>query len=231
MKLIGLLGGTSWPSTFGYYEILNRAANERFGGYHSARILLSSIDYHPIKSLYPNGWDAIQNLLAQEILFLVDRKPDCLIVGNNTLHKALDPLLERLNLPVPVFHAGRLAAEEAVRAGYASVLLVGTPFTMEDGFFAKYFEDQGVTVVIPTPEDRARIKTWHTQLAKGIVSPACVEDLSVILTRYPQVDAVVLGCTELPLAIREDTSPKPLINPVLCQCAAAARFAFDEATS
>jgi len=52
MKTIGLLGGTGWSSTIGYYKILNELVGKRLGGYHSAKIILKSIDYHDIMSSY-----------------------------------------------------------------------------------------------------------------------------------------------------------------------------------
>src|ERR1700733_6317922 len=52
MKTIGLLGGTGWSSTIGYYTLLNEKVGQRLGGYHSAKIILSSVDYHDIMSNY-----------------------------------------------------------------------------------------------------------------------------------------------------------------------------------
>jgi len=231
MKTIGLLGGTSWPSTFSYYDALNRAAQKYLGGHHSARILLYSIDYHPIKNLYHDGWDKIPALLEQEIRFFLDKKPDCFILCNNTLHRALDQIREGLNITIPVFHAGHLAAEEAQHTGCKTVLLLGTAFTMEDGFFAKYFEAKGIRVVIPSYEDRQEIQKIKTELARGNIDPAYSEIFSTMLRRYPDVDAIILACTELPLAINEHNSPKPLINPIHCQCAASAKFAFGDVIS
>jgi len=226
MKVIGLLGGTSWPSTFCYYEALNRAAQDVFGGFHSARILLYSIDYHPLKSRYQNGWDEIPALLAKEIGFLLEKKPDCLIVCNNTLHRALDVIRADRDIPVPVFHAGHLAVEEALRQDFKKVLLVATAFTMEDGFFAKYFQDKGIEVIIPVAEDRAVIQAIQTQLAQGNNELSFEATFVSILNRYLDVDAIVLACTELPLLINEGNAPRPLINTIQCQCRAAAQFAF-----
>ena len=70
MKTIGLLGGTSWPSTIDYYRILNELAQERFGGHHSADLILRSIDYHEIKSRYHEGWEEIPALLGAELSHL-----------------------------------------------------------------------------------------------------------------------------------------------------------------
>ncbi|MEJ0063304.1 MAG: amino acid racemase [Alphaproteobacteria bacterium] len=226
MKTIGLLGGTSWPSTFSYYELLNRAAQKALGGHHSARILLYSIDYHPIKSLYHDGWDKIPALLAEEVRFFLAKGPDCLIICNNTLHRAFDQIRDSLNITIPVFHAGHLAAEEAQRQGHKTVLLLGTAFTMEDGFFAKYFEDRGIKVMIPNAEDRKSIQDIQSELALGNLDPSYPRIFAAMLKRYAEVDAIILACTELPLAINETSAPKPLINPIHCQCEAAAGFVF-----
>jgi aspartate racemase len=226
MKLIGLLGGTSWPSTISYYENLNRLAQQRLGGVHSARLLLYSIDYHAIKSQYQGGWQNIPALLADEIRSFIERRPDCLIICNNTLHKAYDMIEAELSIGIPVFHAGRLAASDAKQRGMKTVLLLGTAFTMEDGFFARYFEAQDIAVVIPSADDRKQIQTMQTELAAGKVHPSYQAVFQNILKRYPQAEAAVLACTELPLVVNEANSPLPLINPVDCQCTAAADFAF-----
>ena len=226
MKIIGLLGGTSWPSTFGYYDSLNRMAQAALGGFHSARILLYSIDYHPIKSLYHHGWDEIPAILEREIRFFLEKKPDCLILCNNTLHRALDQIQNRLSLSIPVFHAGLLVAEEAQKRGCKSVLLLGTAFTMEDGFFAAYFEARGIRVVIPSAADRQRIQTIQSDVASGNTNPSYGDVFATMLKAYESVDAIVLACTELPLVMNEKIAPKPLINPITCQCRAAASFAF-----
>ena len=67
MKTIGLLGGTSWLSTIDYYVTLNRMVAEKLGGFHSAQIILKSIDYHNIKSCYAKDWNKVAPLLEKEI--------------------------------------------------------------------------------------------------------------------------------------------------------------------
>ena len=68
MKCIGLLGGMSWESTVSYYQALNRACAERLGGLHSARVLLSSVDFAEIERLaaHAGDWPATARLLAAE---------------------------------------------------------------------------------------------------------------------------------------------------------------------
>ncbi|MEA1617646.1 hypothetical protein SOQ14_01825 [Erythrobacter sp. T5W1-R] len=75
-RLIGVLGGTSWPSTMLAYRKLNEHAKLRLGEHHSARILLYSIDYHSIKSRYHHGWNDIPHLLECEVRKLLAWRPD-----------------------------------------------------------------------------------------------------------------------------------------------------------
>ena len=110
LKTIGLLGGTSWPSTIEYYRTLNEFAQETLGGFHSANLLLRSIDYHDIKSRYYDRWSEIPSLLEQEIKAFVGLRPDCLVICNNTLHKAFDVIEGGLALPIPVFHIVKATA-------------------------------------------------------------------------------------------------------------------------
>lgn len=76
-KTIGLLGGTGWSSTIGYYTLLNELMHARLGGHHSAKILLKSIDYHDLWSNYGNEQKAAQ-LLEEELSGLIALRPDCM---------------------------------------------------------------------------------------------------------------------------------------------------------
>jgi aspartate racemase len=231
MRRIGLLGGTSWPSTVIYYRLLNELAQQRLGGYHSARLLVHSIDYHPIRSLYPGegvpgeAFDGIAPLLEAELLALAAAGPDCFILGNNTLHRSLDTFAHRLRLPGPLFHAVDVVAEAARAGGCRRVLLLATRFTMEDGFFARRLARHGIEAIVPGAGDRAEVQAIQTPLARGEDSPAFRERLHALIGRHRGLDAVVLGCTELPLAVDPGTSPLPVLDSVRLQCERAFAWA------
>lgn len=225
MKTIGLIGGTSWPSTIEYYRILNQLVSNKLGGFHSAKLLLKSIDYHDIKSSYAKDWNKIPALLKQEIQDFLPCKPDCLILCNNTLHKAFDSFSAQLGLSVPVFHAVNLTAEYALKMGYRNLLLLATKFTMEDEFFIKPLESSGLTVTIPNDSDRKKIQDIQSLLAQGVIKPEFIGQFRDIISRYENVNSVVLACTELPLAITAENCTLPIINPVVLQCEAAVKFA------
>lgn len=228
MKLIGLLGGTSWPPTMLYYEMLNQRINQKLASFNSSRILLYSINYNEIKKSYAINWGTInwgnvEKLLKIELEFFLTKKPGCLIICNNTLHKAFDNI--NLKLEIPVFHAGILSAMFAKMHGYKSVLLLGTKFTMEDGFFAKYFENLGIEVAIPNESDRMQIQNLQTQISSGIKNDNFFQNFTEILSNYKNVDAICLACTELPLYINSQNCTLPIINPIELQCSEAVNFA------
>jgi aspartate racemase len=228
MKTIGLLGGTSWPSTIEYYRLLNEMAQARLGGHHSAKLLLKSIDYHEIKSRYYARWDEIPALLRAEIeafVVLAPGGPDCLVICNNTLHKAYDSFAEDLALRLPVFHVVRETGAFARAQGWRRLLLLGTQFTMEDGFYHRGLERFGLEVSTPPTAQRAAIQAVQSQLARGVMEPAFRPFFRELVARHADVDAVVLGCTELPLAMAQADYALPLLNPTELQCRAAFEFA------
>jgi aspartate racemase len=226
LKTIGLLGGTSWPSTIDYYRTLNQLAQEALGGFHSANLLLRSIDYHEIKSRYYDRWSEIPTLLEQEIRGFVRGGPDCLVLCNNTLHKAFDSIEEGLALPIPVIHIVKATGRAARSNNLGRLLLLGTKFTMEDGFYHRGLEQFGLQVETPVEEDRVNIQQIQSQLAKGIVSEDFRSFFARLIGKYSgNVDAVVLACTELPLAIQQKDCAIPILNPTELQCREAFAFA------
>ncbi|MEO5586920.1 MAG: amino acid racemase [Novosphingobium sp.] len=227
MKLIGILGGTSWPSTILPYRMLNQEVQRRLGMHHSARIALYSIDYHEIRSSYLGDWSEIPELLLQEIRTLLSFSPDCWMIANNTLHKVYNQISDRLPTGPPLFHAIDLVCDHVVSRGLGKVLLLGTRFTMEDGYYAEPLRAAGVKVTIPDEADRERVQAIQTQLADGIVTDEFRDYFADLLQRHAAhgCEAVVLGCTELPLVITQDISPIETIDPLALQCRACVNFA------
>ncbi len=227
MRLIGVLGGTSWPSTILPYRILNEEVARRQGGTHSARIALYSIDYHAIRSCYSRDPAEIPALLRVEITRLLSFRPDCWMIANNTLHKYLEPWREELPATPPLFHAIDLVREHLVARGSPRTLLLGTRFTMEDGYYRDPLVKAGIEIVIPDEADRARIGEIQMELAEGNTDPAFAAWFAALLARHAGqgCHAVVLGCTELPLAITAAPPGMDLVDPLVLQCRACVDFA------
>jgi len=231
MKTIGLLGGTGWSSTIGYYSLLNTLVNERLGGYHSAKIILKSIDYHDIMSNYGKDPEKIADIVHQELIELSSLNPDCIIICCNSLHKYYDMVKYDLYFDpeIRVFHAVELVADYAKKKAYDKVLLLATKSTMEDGFFAEIVEKAGIEVVIPDLETCDKMQEILSQeLIHNIVIQEARDYFKNIIAAHPSCNAVILGCTEYPLLVDAHNSVLPIINPVELQCRAAADFALEE---
>ncbi|PRD56729.1 aspartate/glutamate racemase family protein [Sphingobacterium gobiense] len=224
-KKIGILGGTSYPSTLLYYETLNRLYHKKFGEYHSCPIILYSIDYNAIKSNYHDGWSIIPKLLKKELEILASFKPSCIIIANNTLHKAYDIIKDTLETGIPVLHIIDLTKQYIEKMGYNNVLLLGTKFTMEDSFFKQPLSDGGVNIVIPNEEERFKIQEIQTQVSSGSFQDYHVDYFkNVINKKYAHLDAFILGCTEIPLIYKNIDTNINLINTLALQCEEAMFF-------
>lgn len=225
MKTIGLLGGTGWSSTIMYYKLLNELVAQRLGGYHSAKILLKSIDYHDIMNNYYKNNEKIPQILHQELSHLIQLQPGCIMICCNSLHKYYDMIKEDLNSMIPVFHAVELTAKYVHEKNYNNVLLLATKFTMEDGFFTKTLEQNNIKVVLPKQEEQDRLHQIHQELMENIVTKKSKQYFSDLIKSYKNLDAVVLGCTEYPLVVDHSISDLPVIDPVYLQAISAVDYA------
>jgi aspartate racemase len=233
MKTIGLLGGTSWPSTFLYYDYINTHIHKKMGDYHSAKIILYSIDYHDIKQNYtrPDGWDIIPDLFHQELNKIYDLPIDCLIICNNTLHKAFDILSMQNKIPnknIPVFHALSLSAEWAFQNNNKSVMLLGTKYTMQNDFFKNYFIKHDIQVITPDDETQNKIQSIQTRTSSKQHTTDDIDWFNDFLFDCQNItDSIVLGCTELPLLVK-NPERLSLINSAELQCDTAINFVFTD---
>lgn len=228
MKTIGLLAGTSWPSSIEYYKLLNQMAQNHFGGHHSAKLIILNIDYHEIKQQYNDGWDKIPDILKKELLKLNYLKPDCILICNNTLHKAYDIFKDDITLDMPLFHMLEITAQTAKEENFKKLLLLGTKFTMENDFFKKHLEAFGAEVVVPNLEQRNQIQEFQSKLSKGIIEDDSKNYFIDLLKKYDDIDAVVLGCTELPLVIEQKGIKQHILNPLELQCQQAFKYAIKD---
>ena len=123
MKTIGLIGGMSWESTITYYQILNTLVREKIGGFHSAKLILFSVDFAEIEGFQTtNQWQEAGQLLADAAKSLEAAGADFLVLCTNTLHKVSDQITACTHLPF--IHIADALIEEIHRKGYKRVGLL-----------------------------------------------------------------------------------------------------------
>lgn len=214
MKTIGLLGGMSWESTVGYYQVMNEEVKVRLGGLHSAKILMYSVDFAELRELMLTcDWVSIGNHLADAARMLEQGGADMIVIGTNTMHKVAPQIQAAVS--VPVVHVADATADAVRELGFFSVGLLGTLFTMEDDFYTGRLKDHGLEVLVPNAEDRQLVdRIIFDELCKGVLEGASrTEYLRIIeemASRGAQV--IVLGCTEIGMLVRSGDTDIPTLD-------------------
>lgn len=223
MKTIGILGGMSWESTHEYYRLINEGIRKRVGGLSSAEIMMASVDFGPLaKAMNDGDWNFIEQTLSDRARRLTSSGVDFLIIATNTMHKLADALTIAA-APAQLIHIGDCAAAEAIRRGFSKVLLLGTRFTMEEEFYTNRLRDTGIAVIIPEKEARRRIdEIIFSELCIGDFRPESRDFLVKTVEKAARTgtEAVVLGCTELPLILTSKESPLPILDTMSLHAAA-----------
>ncbi len=230
MKTIGLIGGMSWESTVSYYRQINESIKDRLGGLHSAKVILYSVDFHDIERLQDIGdWDAAGVMLAEAAISLEKAGSDFLILCTNTMHKVA-PEIEAA-VSIPLLHIADPTAAEIKQAGYKTVGLLGTRFTMEQGFYRdRLSQRHELHVIVPNDKDRDTIhRIIYEELCLGVVLPESRSAYRRIMESLASqgAEAIILGCTEISLLVGQQDSKVPLFDTTAIHARAATEVALD----
>ena len=215
MKTIGLLGGMSWESTAGYYQKINIEVNKRLGKLHSGKILMLSVDFDEIEKLqHKDDWETLAVLLSDAALNIQKAGADFLLICTNTMHK-IAPEIES-ELSIPIIHIADATAEQLVKDGIKKVGLLGTKFTMEQDFYkGRLSEKYGIDVIVPSESEQNRVhEVIYTELCKGMIESKSRNEYLEIIRSLSQkgAKAVVLGCTEIPLLVKQQHTDVPIYD-------------------
>ena len=228
MKTIGLIGGTTWISTIDYYRAINEMTNKRLGGSHSSRCLLYSFDFQDISEIINrNDWGAVEQKFLTAATTLQTAGADCILFCANTAHVAAD--FVRKGISIPLIHIGEVTLEAVQKRGITKkVGLLGTGFTMEKDYIKKIFTAKNIEVLVPDPEDREFIhRTIFDELGKNIFLDATKKRYQSIIEQLASrgAEGIILGCTEIPLLIKQHDVALPVFDTTLIHSSAAVEFA------
>lgn len=230
MRRIGLIGGMSWHSTLQYYRVLQEETARRYGGHASAPVTIDSLDFAAVRALQLAGdWQAAGALLADSASRLEAAGADVVLIATNLMHKVA-PAVEAA-VGIPLLH---IADAVAAAAPGPTLGLLGTRWTMEEPFYADRLARHGLTTLTPGAPVRAEIDAVvFDELTQGIVSDRARTVLAAAATDLARrgADAVILGCTELELALRRGDVAVPLIDSMRTHALAALDAAMAPAAS
>jgi len=207
MKRIGIIGGLGPESTAEYYkEIINAFKNES-NDLNYPEIIINSINMSQFLGLMKlKKYNEVTALLLEKIEALKLAGAEFVAISANTPHLLFDQLQELST--IPLLSIVEATCEEAVQQGLKRTGLFGTGFTMNASFYSDVLTKQGIEVVIPDKKDRELINNkLFDEIEVGTFNDSTRNQLIAIIEKMvheQQIDALILGCTELPLILRDN---------------------------
>lgn len=214
MKTIGLLGGMSWESTVSYYQVINRDVNRALGGHHSAKIALISLDFAEVEAFQHQGrWEDAAGLLADAAWRVQEAGADLIVLCTNTMHKVARDIEKAVD--IPLLHIADATADALIADEVKRVGLLGTCFTMEQGFYKDRLEAYGIEVQVPEKAQRDQVhRIIYDELCHGEIEQASRQVMLSIMEELKAggAEAVILGCTEIALLVAQADTEIPLYD-------------------
>jgi aspartate racemase len=233
MKTIGIIGGVSWVSSIEYYRLMNEMVNKQLGGLHSAKILMYSIEFGNFSDeerLAEKGdWSLLNRTMIDAAQRLKRGGADFIVIASNTLNSRADDIQEKVQ--IPVLHIADATGEKVNKSGIKTVALLGTKYTMEQNFYRDRLEKKkyGLKVIIPNETEREYINSViFDELCAGKMYNESRERFVQIINRLVDEDgvqAVILGCTEIPLLIKQRDVKVPVFDTMTIHAEAAVKYA------
>ena len=229
MKTIGLIGGMSAESTVTYYKVINSVVNQKLGGFHSAKCLLYSVDFDEIERCQMSGeWEKSGEILADAARRLQKGGADFLVLCTNTMHKVAHAIQSAVN--IPFLHIAEATARRVKDAGIGKVCLLGTAFTMEEGFYKDVLAKNGIDVIVPDADDRKTVNdVIYGELCHGVIKDESRAKFVGIINKTAALGArgAILGCTEIGLLVGNGDITLPVFDTALIHAEEAALAALE----
>jgi len=223
MKKIGILGGMSYESTIKYYDLILQKYHDRYQDYYYPEILIYSLNFQKVIDYELGDDEGIYvNYLMTGINSLQNGGVDFIIMAANSPHAVYDKLVQRSK--VPILSIVEVTAEKAQQENLRKLLLLGIKFTMQSSFYKEYFAKSGMEVITPLDSEQDIINTIiFDELVIGKLTKESKNMLLKIVNDY-EVDAIILGCTELPLILQQNDTDVILLDTVELHVEAALNY-------
>lgn len=227
MRTLGLIGGTSWHSTIVYYRLINEMAGKRTGTHSNPPLILYSLN---VELMREHDTDKIKTTYLHIARKLEIAGARAIVICANTPHLVYEYVHDKIS--IPILHIADAIGIEAVSRGYKKLGLLGTKPTMEGDFLQKRLKEKfGIETIIP---DEDFIDEIHQYIASELTQGKFTESAKsffldhVQLLKERRAQAVIMGCTELPMLISEEDSDLPLLQSTALHAKMAVNFIFQK---
>ena len=230
MKTIGIIGGIGPESTLDYYREIISAFKTSHGNLEYPEIIIYSLNLSEILPIVDDrNWSGLSEILLKKLNALHCAGAEFAAIASNTPHIIFNDLQSRS--PIPLVSIVEATCARAQRMGLKRVGLMGTKFTMESDSYQKVFLPAGIPVVVPSEQEQQFIQQkLFTEIEFGIFKDSTRQGLLAIAERMHQtesIDALVLGCTELPLILSENALEIPFLNTTAIHCERIVSYCLD----
>ena len=206
MKTIGIIGGMSWKSSLDYYRMINEIVKDKLGGWNSAKIIMYSVNFAEIDLEHRGkNWERSDNMLIDAAKKLEQAGADFIIIGANTAHTLYDKI--QANIQIPIIHIADATAEKIRAKNIKIVGLLGTKHTMNQDFYKGRLENKyGIKVIVPNEEEKEIVHKEINNIILGNLGSDAKKQYVEIINNLAKngAEAVILGCTEIPLIISQE---------------------------
>jgi len=228
----GIIGGLGPASTVDYYNGIISEYRKVVKQDVYPQIIINSVNMTDIlDDVAAKSYASLTAKLADAVLQLKNAGADFALIASNTPHVVFDELEKVSSLPL--ISIVDSAVSYTAAHGWKRILFTGTLFTMNNMFYPEKFTKAGIECIMPPPEDREKIHhIIFPDLEAGIITPEMKKDFLAVCNpiinaaaagKMP-VEAVVLGCTEIPLLIHDGDLPLPVINTTAIHITAAVNY-------
>ncbi|WP_194974333.1 aspartate/glutamate racemase family protein [Aquiflexum lacus] len=225
MKLLGLIGGTSWHSTIEYYKLINELAGKRMGEAQNPSMLIYSQN---IQLMRDQDKDLIRKTYLEIATKLEKGGAEGIVICANTPHMVYDFVQPKIN--IPILHIAEAVGKNAKEKGLKTLGLLGNRPTMTGAFFPKYLKENfNIDTVIP---DDKYLDQSHHYVSKELTMGKFTTEAKnfyldqVLVLNKKGAEGIILGCTELPLLVKQEEANVPLISTTDLHAALAVDFIF-----
>ena len=228
-KKIGIVGGLSPESTASYYLYITRKYADTFDNYDYPEIIIYSVNlenYHHWRSI--DRWDLIVDDLISCFKKLKIAGADFGLIATNTMHKVYDQVSSAVDLPI--INIIDETAHEAKKLGISTLGLLGTKYTMSDGFYQDRLSKFNIDALVPDLKQQEIVhKVIVEELVRGIVSGKSKKQYIEIIEEliFKGAQGIILGCTEIPLLIKQNDMTVQFLDTTIIHSEAALKAAIE----
>jgi aspartate racemase len=230
MKHIGIAACSSPGAALCYQSIIAEGLAE-LGEHRHPEVSMhtpSLSDYMDHLQDGSEDWTAAAMVVVDSVERLRMAGADFAICPDNTIHEGIDLVRDKFSLPF--LHIAEVVAAEAKRLGMERILILGTRYTAKSTYYDRAFTGLGLQQVMPNDDEVAEVDRiiWE-ELYWNETKPESLAYYQSVIDRHKSLgcDGVVLGCTEIPLLVSEETSSLPTLDSTRLLASAAVRFAID----